>query len=316
MRYTNLPSHLDSYLNLRRALGYKPGYEKTAVRQFVRFLESQNDAVPLRAETIIRWACAVSPRAGQAAQYRRLCYARHFLTYLKAFFPETEIPPLILADARRPRAYIFSEEQVVRMLAATWQLWPAGSLKQLTLETLLGLLTSTGLRIGEALRLTIRDLQVNQEPSRLEIYHTKFRKSRFVPVHPTTADRLRVYLRQRYKLAGEDSTAALFLRAPDKPLLYGTTLYCFHKITQFIGIPKLPGGRGPSLHALRHTFAVRRLVSWYRAGLDVRSLLPHLAVYRGHLGFLQSYHYLTATPELLTAAAEKFANSADLGGDQ
>lgn len=145
--------------------------------------------------------------------------------------------------------------------------------------TLLGLLTSTGLRIGEALRLTIRDLQVNREPSRLEIYYTKFRKSRFVPVHPTTADRLRTYLRQRYKLAGRSSTAALFLRAPDKPLHYGTALYCFHKITQFIGIPRLPGGRGPSLHVLRHTFAVRRLVCWYRAGLDVRSLLPHLAVY-------------------------------------
>ena len=230
MKYTNLSSHLDSYLNLRRALGYKLGFEKTAVRGFVRFLEFQNDAVPLRAETILRWACSTSPRAGQAGQYRRFCYARRFLTYLKAFFPETEIPAPILTNARQPRPYIFSEEQVARMLAANRQLWPAGSLKQLTLETLLGLLTSTGLRIGEALRLTIRDLQVNQEPSRLEIYHTKFRKSRFVPVHPTTADRLRTYLRQRYKLAGRRSTAALFLRAPDKPLHYGTALYCFHKI--------------------------------------------------------------------------------------
>lgn len=315
MKYTNLPLHLDTYLNLRRALGYKLGYEKTAVREFVRFLESQNDG-PLPGEMILRWACSASPRAGQAGQYRRFCYARRFLTYLNPFFPETEIPASVLTDARRPRPYIFSEEQIARMQAATRQLWPAGSLKQFTLETLLGLLISTGLRIGEALRLTIRDVQVDQEPPRLEIYYTKFRKSRFVPVHPTTADRLRSYLRQRYKLAGRGSTAAFFLRAPDKPLRYGVALYCFHKITQFIGIPKLPGGRGPSWHALRHTFAVRRLVNWYRAGLDVRSLLPHLAIYLGHLGLFQSYHYLTATPELLTAAAEKFANYADVGGER
>jgi len=127
--YANLSSHLDSYLNLRRALGYKLGVEKTAVREFVRFLESQNDAIPLRAETILQWACSASPWAGQAAQYRRFCYARHFLTYLKPFFPETEIPASVLTDARRPRPYIFSEEQVTLMLAATRQLWPAGSLK-------------------------------------------------------------------------------------------------------------------------------------------------------------------------------------------
>ena len=117
------------------------------------------------------------------------------------------------------------------MQLATRQLWPTGSLRKLTLETLLGLLISTGLRIGEALRLTIRDVQVDREPPRLEIYHTKFRKSRFVPVHPTTADRLRAYLRQRYKLAGRGSVSAFFLRAPDNPL---------HNVRRCIASTRLP----------------------------------------------------------------------------
>jgi integrase len=245
----------------------------------------------------------------------RFSLVRQFLTYLKAFMPETEIPTAILVNARRPRPLLFSEEQIAAIQAATAKLWPAGSLQQITLETLLGLLASTGLRVGEALRLTIPDVQLDQEPPRLEIRHTKFRKSRFVPVHPTTADRLRNYLRQRSKLAGAGSSQ-FFLRAPNQPLNYKTALNSFGRLRRLLGIPKLPGRRGPAFHTLRHSFAVRRLVSWYCAGRDVRNLLPHLAVYLGHLSLIQSSHYLTATPELLTAAAERFAEYAQSGGCQ
>jgi integrase/recombinase XerD len=197
----------------------------------------------------------------------------------------------------------------------TRTLWEPGCLKQITFETLIGLLASTGLRIGEALRLTLCDVHLDREPPHLEIRNTKFGKSRFVPVHPSTARNLRLYLAERHAIVG-DKPEKLFLLRPSKPLLYPVTQHYFKQITGAVGVPKNQSRRGPAWHSLRHTFAVRRLLGWYRAGLDVRSLLPNLAVYLGHLGLAQTYHYLTATPELLSAAASMFEGYADPGGAQ
>jgi integrase len=110
---------------------------------------------------------------------------------------------------------------------------------------------------------------------------------------------------------------ALFLRSPHEPMRYSDAYDCFRQIAKAVGIPHNPAGRrGPAWHSLRHTFAVRRLLLWYRAGSDVHALLPHLAVYLGHLGPAQTYHYLTAAPELLTAAASRFEVYADTGAEQ
>jgi len=312
----NLRPHLDAYLELRRALGFKVGFEESALRGFVNFLKSQDSEGPMRAQMALDWACTASPRCGRAGQYARFRYARQFLAYLKAFLPDIEVPPAgILTDAPRPRPCLLSAAEIAQMLEATRALWMSGSLEQITLESLIGLLASTGLRIGEALRLTLRHVQLDQEPPRLEIRNTKFRKSRFVPIHPTTAARLRTYLEQRQRLLARPSSE-VFLLEPGKPLHYSKARYCFQQITRHIGIVKTKGRRGPGLHSLRHTFAVDRLVSWYRAGQDVRSLLPNLAVYLGHLGLIQTYHYLTATPELLTAAAQIFEAHIEPGGNR
>jgi integrase len=200
------------------------------------------------------------------------------------------------------------------MQQATRILWEPGCLKQITFETLIGLLASTGLRIGEALRLSVGDLHLDFDPPHLEIRNTKFGKSRFVPVHPSTAQNLRLYLDKRQSLVG-DKPEALFLLRPKKPLQYSPAQGYFRQIARVAGIPKNPPGRrGPAWHSLRHTFAVRRLLTWYRAGRDVRLLLPNLAVYLGHKGPAQTYHYLTAAPELLNAAAGMFEGYA--GGAQ
>jgi integrase len=316
MKRLNLQVQAEKYIELRKALGFK-FRERSLVQQFVEFLESQDGSGPIRAAMALEWAVAAPPTCGRVGQVQRLTVARHFLIYLKAFLPDTEIPkPGLLAEERRPRPYLYSDEEIVRMQQVTRTLWEPGSLKQITFETLIGLLASTGLRIGEALRLTLGDLRLNFDPPHLEIRNTKFGKSRFVPVHPSTAQHLRLYLDKRRGIVG-DEPEALFLLRPKKPLQYSPAQAYFRQIVRTAGVPKNPPGRrGPLWHSLRHTFAVRRLLAWYRAGADVRSLLPNLAVYLGHVGPAQTYHYLTAAPELLSAAAGMFEGYANAGGAQ
>ena len=316
MKRLHLQIHADRYAELRKALGFK-FRERGSVQQFVDFLESQGGSGPIRAAMALEWAVSASPRCGRFGQVGRLTVAWHFLMYLKAFLPDTEIPaPGLLAEERRPRPYLYSGEEIVGMQQATRTLWEPGCLKQITFETLIGLLASTGLRIGEALRLAVDDLHLDFDPPHLEIRDTKFGKSRFVPVHPSTAQQLRLYLGKRHNLVG-DKPEALFLLRPKKPLQYSPTRIYFRQIANAAGVRKNPPGRrGPAWHSLRHTFAVQRLLKWYRAGADVRSLLPNLAVYLGHLGPAQTYHYLTAAPELLSAAADIFGSYANAGGTE
>jgi integrase len=311
MKHLQLETHLMRYAEMRKAMGYKFRIEHVLLPQFVRFLESGDGSGPIRAALALEWAVSASPTCGRVGQVQRLTVARHFLIYLKAFLPDTEIPkPGLLAEERRPRPRLYSNEEIVRMQQATRTLSEPGSLKQITFETLIGLLAATGLRIGEALRLTLGDLHLDHEPPYLEIRNTKFGKSRFVPVHPSTAQHLRLYLDKRRGIVGA-RPEALFLLRPKKPLQYPSAQSYFRQIVRAAGVPKnAPGRRGPLWHSLRHTFAVRRLLAWYRAGADVRSLLPNLAVYLGHVGPAQTYHYLTAAPELLSVAASMFEDYA------
>jgi integrase/recombinase XerD len=317
MKHLQLEMHLMRYAEMRKAMGYKFRVEQILLPQFVRFLESRDGSGPIRAAMALEWAISASPACGRVGQVQRLTVARHFLIYLKAFMPDTEIPaPGLLAEGRRPRPYVYSDEEIVRMQQATRALWERGCLKQITFETLIGLLASTGLRIGEALRLTVGDLHLDFDPPHMEIRNTTFGKSRFVPVHSSTAQNLRLYLDKRRGIAG-DKPKALFLLRPKKPLLYSPAQLYFRQIARAAGVPRNPPGRrGPGWHSLRHSFAVRRLLMWYRAGADVRSLLPNLAVYLGHVGPAQTYHYLTAAPELLSAAAGMFEGHANAGGAQ
>jgi integrase len=180
--------------------------------------------------------------------------------------------------------------------------------------TLIGLLACTGLRASEALGLTLDDLKLDLDPPHILIRNTKFYKSRFVPIHPTTTEKLRLYLQMRKQLCPSSSSKAVFLKDTGEPLRYHNALANFRAITHQAGIQSTAGRRQPALHALRHTFAVARLVSWHYAGLDARTLLPHLSVYLGHVSLEETYWYLTATPELLTAASASFESHVDSGG--
>lgn len=151
---------------------------------------------------------------------------------------------------------------------------------------------------------------------RLLIRESKFHKSRLLPLHASTAHQLTNYLDQRDVLAKRFQTTALFLSRRGQPLTYEILQSCFRKLVARVGIQARVGVNEPTLHSLRHSFVVARLQAWHEQGVDVQSRLVHLSTYLGHVGIRESYWYMTATPELLSAAVADFTAPALTGGEQ
>lgn len=318
MTSETLKVRLDGYLELRQSLGYKTSVHKHVLRDFADYLATHGQQGPIRAETAVDWAREASAQCYRTGASGRLWMVRGFLVHLKAFEPETEIPsPGLVAEPRRPKAHLYSPEQIKRMMEAGhhW-FWEPGSFRQKTYRTVIGLLASTGLRIGEALRLTLDQAHLDHDPPYLEIRDTKFHKSRLVPLHPTAASKLKEYLAERERHVHARTSNAFFINDHGRPLRYNMVRKAVLHAQAYAEIVKAegPGCQGPALHALRHSFAVARLLAWYRAGGNVRAQLPNLSVYLGHLGMLETYRYLSATPELLIIAGEMFGRYAETGG--
>lgn len=189
-----IDTHLLAYLSLREALGFQMHAEKILLPEFVAYVHAQPDPYPLRAHHALAWACQASAHRGPRGAARRLSIARGFLRYLQAVIPATEVPaPGLLPTPRRPHPFLFTPAQIPALMDAASTSRPRGSLRPHTLSTLLGLLASTGLRVGEVVRLQVDHVSLDREPPHLHILETKFRKSRIVPLHPSTAERVRHY---------------------------------------------------------------------------------------------------------------------------
>jgi integrase/recombinase XerD len=311
-----LETQLVAYLSLRDALGFQRRAETILLPEFVAYVNAQESTRPIRTQVALEWACQASAHRGPSGAARRLSMARGFLSYLQASVPETEVPdPGLLPTARRPKPYLFTPPQLTALLEAAQASRPRGSLRPHTLSTLLGLLASTGLRVGEALRLQIDQVKLELHPPQLHILETKFHKSRIVPLHPSTAEHLRHYREQRARWHYDGLSDAFFISEQGQPLKYLALHNWFARLCQRLAIEPADGGRGPCLMSFRHTFAVTCLQRWYQQGLDVQALLPHLSVYLGHVNPQESYWYLTSVPELLSAAAQRFQAYVQLGGD-
>lgn len=298
---------VNSYLAIKEVLGFKVYSTKILLMDFVDYVSKLNFSGFISAQIAIDWACVSSKKRGIAGQTARLSQVRGFLFFLKASFPETEIPSHnLLATVRRQSPYLFTQEQINQLLNATLRMKPQDSLRPILWYTLIGLLASTGLRIGEALRLKISDVNLDNDPAYLRIVETKFRKSRLVPLHPTTTQKLKQYVKQRQKLGYNALSDFFFVSEKGTCLDKSCVWLSFRRLTKRLGMLPNQGGRYPSLHSLRHSFAIERLRQWYILGMDVQKMIANLSVYLGHVKPQDSYWYLTATPELLLAASERF----------
>jgi integrase/recombinase XerD len=162
-------------------------------------------------------------------------------------------------------------------------------MRPLTFSTLLGLLASTGLRIGEAISLTLENVRLDATPPHLLVHESKFGKSRYVVLHPSTAEHLQMYLSKRMEILRGRQVQPFFINRKGGRLDYNAQRLAFVRLLRLAGIEAIPGQRRPSLHSFRHSFAVNRLTLWHRERREVQHLLPHLAVYLGHLGPENTY---------------------------
>lgn len=317
MSRTEIPlhQHVDAYIGVRQALGSPMQAQRILLHEFVEFVDTHGSGEPVRAQLALDWACAMPNKRGGTGAANRLSVARGFLAYLRATIPETEVPShQLLASTGWRKPFLFKPEQITTLVERALAGRPRGSLRPHTLSTLIGLLASTGLRPGEVLRLTIADLQLDQQPPHLRVMETKFGKSRLVPLHPSTADQIKAYAQKRSDLYYAGLSDTLFVSEKDLPLNYSSLGRWFSRLCRQLGFWPADDTRRPSLYSLRHSFAVERLRQWYHQGKDAQAMLPNLSVYLGHLGPQETYWYLTSTPELLTAAAERFERHVTPGG--
>jgi integrase/recombinase XerD len=251
---------VECYVGLRHALGYVVRSEEKLLKDFVRFIGAQAITGPIRAQMALDWACTFSPGRGAAGQVNRLKVVRRFLSYLQAAIPETEIPGLgLLGNIRRPKPHLYSQQQLERLIEAAWLLKPSGSLRSHTYATMIGLIASTGLRVGEAIRLTLSDVHLQTDQPHLEVLRTKFRKSRLVPLHSTTVDKMRLYATERKRLYCDDLSEAFFVSTVGTHLCYSAVRKTFVSLTQVAGIQHGSGNTRPCIHGLRQNAEFRKM---------------------------------------------------------
>jgi integrase len=290
-----LAQALEHYLAVRRAAGFKLKSTEQYLRYFVRFAHARGDA-HVRGTTAIEWAAQA---AREVERQRRYLCVRRFARFMQVEEPRHEIPPesVFCGYLSRPSPYIFTNEELHRLLHAAAQLGPLGSLRPHTYTTLFTLLAVTGLRPTEAYALCRHDLTHDG----LVIRDTKFGKSRLVPIHPSTRAALERYLERRNHLAVDDDH--VFVTLAQRPLSACTASRTFRQLLRIAGLPDRPGR--PRVYDLRHRFATRALQACSEDRDHVGRHMLALSTYLGHGRITSTYWYLETTPQLMTDIAAR-----------
>lgn len=305
-----MQTRVEDYLAERRRLGYLLRSTGSALKSFARYVDSLELAGPLKVEVMAAWARQAKTNSDNPTTWaRRLKRLRPFTRWLQQFDPGTEVPDSTVFGpiGWRPAPHIFTEQEVLELLAAARRLEP--DLRGATYEALFGLLAATGLRVSEAVHL--RQADVDLQAGLLTVRQTKFDKSRYVPLHPSTTEALRGYQGRRnlYLTAREDSPFFVGTR--------GRRLGCelslrqvdriFQQLREQLGWVNRGSHAAVRVHDLRHAFIVRRLLRWHGQGADIDQAMLALSTYVGHASVTNTYWYLSGVPELMGLAAERFA---------
>ncbi|MCA1700221.1 MAG: tyrosine-type recombinase/integrase, partial [Actinobacteria bacterium] len=274
---SGLQTHVDDYLRLRRALGFKLKEDERVLRQLVGYLEAAG-AETLSSELAIRWArlpAGVHPNHWA----KRLRIARGFAAYLQTIDPTTEIPPPDVFPTRRQRAtpYLFSQQDICRLLREARRL--RHPLRAASYEALFGLLAVSGMRIGEAIALGREDIDL--DAGLITIRKAKHDRARLVPLHPTATEALRRYASERDRLCPTPRSRAFFLSSAGTAVHGNGLRSTFTEITTRIGVRT--EAVHPRIHDLRHRFAVQTLIDWQRSGIKIDERIATLSSYLGHV---------------------------------
>ena len=284
---------IETYLALRRATGFAMSNAEYLLRSFAAFAAKHGQS-HVQVQTAIDWAALGPSVAQRDARLRAVC---RFVRHVRVEDVRHELPPANHFGARKRRRppHIYTPDEIGRLVEAALRLRPMGGLRPHTYATLIALLTVTGLRISEALKLTIADVTGDG----LLIRETKFRKTRLVPLHDTAAAGLKRYLARRGPGSDDDP---VFVDKRGRPLRYIAVKETFDGLVGKAGI-RSRSGRRPRLHDLRHTFAVRALEGNPSGRSRCGAHMVALATYMGHVNIYATYWYLEATADLLRDVA-------------
>lgn len=305
-----LSKELDRYLCIRRSLGYDLRTDERILRRFVTFAAGQGDN-HISTDLFLKWqvSCASVRRDTWA---RRLGIVRIFAQWLHGIDPQHEVPPqsLISYHQRRPRPYIYSEDEIRRIIETAAELPSVNGIRSLTCAALFGLLAVTGLRVSEAVSLDSCD--INLETGVLTVRCGKGGKERLLPLSKSTMAQLVAYDSERDRLLGYRSEAFFVGDRGDRLTDCGAR-YNFAIVCQDIGLRSAQKnyrhGHGPRIHDLRHSFAVRTILDWYRTGKNPTHEMIKLSTWLGHVSPANTYWYIEAVPELLELASQRATES-------
>ncbi|AWK85972.1 tyrosine-type recombinase/integrase [Azospirillum thermophilum] len=310
----SMQSLVQEYLDERRRLGYALSVPGTQLMAFARFADRSGHRGPLTADLVLAWARGEATRATPITWARRLEIVRPFAQHRARIEPGTEVPDADVFGRghRRLAPHIYTDAEIVDLLAAARRLPPEGMLRPTTYETLFGLIAATGLRLSEALHLCCSDLDLGQ--GHLTVRRTKFCKSRLVPLHPSTMDALTQYLAVRQRHVPPVPEAPLFVSLSGNGLPTSTVHHVFMRIRADLGWIARGGHPVPRIHDLRHTFICRRVMLWHEHGTDIDNAMLALSTYVGHVKVSDTYWYLSGVPELMGIAGQRFERFASPPG--
>jgi len=298
---------VQDYLSLRRALGFKLHKAGRELLDFVAFMKQHRASYVTQALAL---AWAQQPVNAQPTHWaQRLSVVRGFARHRSATDPRTQIPQqgLLPFAPKRARPYLYSAEEIKRLLRAALQMpcrYERSELRPWTYHGLFGLLSVTGLRLGEARNLKLQD--VDLEAAVLTVRGAKFGKDRLVPLHTSTCKVLADYIGRRNRhWADRPVSPYLFVSNWGNRLDGGDIHRTFYALSRQIGLRGLADSHGPRLHDMRHCFATNTLVTWYRSNQDPERLLPILSAYLGHVHVADTQWYLSASPELMREAMRR-----------
>lgn len=292
-----LSQDVENYVTLRRTLGYKFDSQSRSLKLFADYAMAQADEF-VRVDRVLAWSAAqtLSPQRRQTlvAQVRQFALAMH------AENPRHEVPPRDCvghAKVARRVPYIYTADDIERLMRAARQMPAKGFIGPATLTTLLGLLASTGLRISEALSLQCCDVGDDG----LTILKSKHGKSRLIPLHETTRTELGRHLSERAR--HPVYTQAVFVASNGQGLMYATVVGTFRRLLARAGLRPMSSSTGPRMHDLRHTFAVRSLEQCPPDRQAVAQHMVALSTYLGHAKVTDTYWYLESTPLIMRGIA-------------
>ncbi|MFJ6486535.1 tyrosine-type recombinase/integrase [Streptomyces sp. NPDC091682] len=299
---TDLRQAVDDYLRLRRSLGHQMAEAAHLLPDFVSFMDQRGERTVTVAATL-DWMKTREPDLVTTVSPRRITAVRGFARYLSGMDPATEVPPLGLVphNRRRGQIFLYSDADIAAIMKAAHETLPQ-PLRAATYHTLIGLLAASGLRIGEAIKLDRDDIDWTEGV--LHIRESKFGKSRLVPLQDSTTNALREYDSLRKDLMPRVKDPAFFISLTGKRLIYACVHPVFRALVDTAAVG-LDAPHPPRLHELRHTFAVRTLLHWYRTEANIQARIPSLSTYMGHREPACTYWYLSAAPELLALAAAR-----------